>query len=110
MRDQQTAVVHGRIRGIFVDRLPLPAAGVESKRHRRRLRGLAVIPDAVIVVWIVGPAGEVDPAVPIGGTGCNPVTSRSRMLGQLRPFNLGDVASRDLSHPALARRYVLRTG
>src|SRR5499427_4044528 len=101
------AMVHRSIWRVFVDRLPLAAAEIERKREWRRLRGLAVISDSIVVVGVIRAPGEVDPIVFLGCDGSNSITCRTRVLGHLGPFDLRYLGLVDFSHPALVRSQIL---
>src|ERR1700688_587401 len=50
VRDQQPAMIHGRIGSIVADRLPRMGVNIKSKSHTRRLSWFPVITDSVVVV------------------------------------------------------------
>src|SRR6202171_80098 len=101
-------MIHGGLGGMFVDGFPLAAAYVEGKGHRGRLRRHSVVSDAVVVVWIVGPAGEINLLVFFRASRRDAVACGPRMAGQFCPLNFQTIMVVDLAHPAFARIYVLR--
>src|SRR5882672_4831395 len=101
-------MIHGGLRGMVVDGFPLPAAQVEGKGHRGRLRGHSVVSHAVVVVRIVGPAGEINLLVFFRAPRRDAVASRSRMARQFCPLNFQTIMVVDLAYPAFVGSYVLR--
>src|SRR5262249_16151111 len=71
LRDQQPAMIHGRIGGLVGERFPFAAAHIKSKRDRRRFGGLAVVANAVVIVRIVGASRKIDPM--FRRTRCDPI-------------------------------------
>src|SRR5450432_151995 len=75
----QPAVIHGGLGRVLVDGFPLASAQIEGESHRRRLRRHSVVSDAVKVVRIIGPTGEVNLLVFFRASRCDAVARGSRM-------------------------------
>lgn len=114
MRGQKAAMVHGGLGIVFADRFPALAVGVESEGHRRRFGRLAVVTDSVVVVGIVGPAGEINlAAMFFRGTsaGRDPIARIARMFSESAPSDFRDVSlfrTWKPAHPTFAGRNVFR--
>src|SRR5882762_4087150 len=109
-------MIHGGLRSIVADRFPCARMDVKGEGRWGGFRGLAVVADSVVVVGIVGAAGEINFA---GfsferSRACRDAIARAaRMCWKFRPFNFCDVAFLrmwNFSHPAFAGGDVLGIG
>src|SRR4029077_13042456 len=101
-------MIHGGLRRMLVDGFPFAGTHVEGKGRRGRLRGHSVVSHAVVVVRIVGPAGEINLLVFFRAPRRDAVACGSRMAGQLCPLNFQTIMVVDLAYPAFVGSYVPR--
>ena len=66
-------MIHAGLRGVLVDGFPFAATHVKSEGDRRRLRRNSVVADAVVVIRIVAPAGEIYLLVFLRTAGCDAI-------------------------------------
>src|SRR5258708_29237964 len=88
--NQQSAVIHGGVRSIIADRFPFAGVDIKREGHRGGFGGLAVIADSVVVVRVVGSAGEINSACffcPRLGSSRDAIAGAAGMRCELRPFN-----------------------
>src|SRR5258708_3576862 len=104
--NQQSAVIHGGVRSIIADRFPFAGVDIKREGHRGGFGGLAVIADSVVVVRVVGSAGEINSACFFCRrlrSGRDAIAGVAEMRWKFRPFNFRDVAlAENFSHPAFA--------
>lgn len=100
-------MVHRGVGCVPIDDLPRSAAQIESEGHGGWVRRIAVIANAVIVLWIVCPAGKIDLLILHAAAGRNTVTRGPRVVSEPSPLNYRRIAGIDLAHPTFIRRNIL---
>src|SRR5947209_7891828 len=106
-------MIHGGLGIVLADRFPFAGVDIKSEGHRGGFGRLAVIADSVVVVGVVGSAGEIDSACLFferPRASRDAIAGASGMRRKFRPFNFRDVTLLgNLAHPAFAGRNVLGT-
>src|SRR5208282_2980387 len=107
--NQEAAMIHGGVGGVVADSFPGSGAEVKSEGYRGRFGGLAVIAHPVVVVRVIGSAGEIDSArlfFQRTRPGRNAIARIAGMRRKFRPGDSGDVSllrSWKLADPAFTR-------